>query len=102
MAELRKLRLDRSHALSVRQILGRDPDWRSEETIRLGLQDWQSARSDQKFSFTSDDLAQSVRCPRKKARRNTKVPDPISDAKRMTEAIIQTVLEAKLLTYRNF
>jgi hypothetical protein len=101
VAFLAELRSNAGHQRAVKQILGRDPEWRSEETVRLGLQDWQSAQSGQKFAFKDDDLARVADALARKLK-ETKAPDPASDARRMTEALVQTVLEAKLLTYRNF
>lgn len=101
MADLVALRSSNDHRREVKQILGRDPEWRSEETIRLGLQDWQGAHSDQKFSFRTDDLARVADALARRLKQ-AKPPVPTQDAKRMTDALVQTVLEAKLLTYRNF
>ncbi len=101
IAALTELRSNVAHQREVKQILGRAPEWRSEETVRLGLQDWQSAHSGQKFTFKDDDLARVADALARKLK-ETKAPDPASDARRMTEALVQTVLEAKLLTYRNF
>lgn len=101
IAELAALRTDAAHKRVVRGILGREPEWRSEETIRLGLQDWQSAHSGQKFAIKQDDLARVADALARRLK-DTERPVPSQDAKRMTEALVQTVLEAKLLTYRNF
>jgi hypothetical protein len=101
IATLTELRSTAAHQGEVKRILGRAPEWRSEETVRLGLQDWQSAHSGQKFTFKDDDLARVADALARKLR-ETKAPDPAADARRMTEALVQTVLEAKLLTYRNF
>lgn len=101
IAELKRLRTDANHQKAVRALVGRTVDWRSEETIRLGLQDWQSATSDQRFPLEVDDLARVADCLARLLAK-TKKPDPVLDSKRLSDALIQTVLEAKLLTYRNF
>jgi len=101
IAELRHLRSNRDHRGTVRGILGREGKWRSEETVRLGLQDWQSAGSGQKFALKDDDLARVADALARRLR-VTRPPLPVQDAKRMTDALVQTVLEAKLLTYRGF
>lgn len=101
IAELKTLRADAGHKATVRTLVGRAVDWRSEETIRLGLQDWQSAGSDQRFPLAKDDLARVADCLARLLA-TTKKPDPVNDATRMVDALVQTVLEAKLLTYRNF
>ena len=101
IAELAKLRTNSSHQNAVKKILGREPEWRSEETVRLGLQDWQSAHSGQSFAIKNDDLARVADALAQRLK-DTKKPSPDLDSARMTEALVQTVLEAKLLTYRGF
>jgi hypothetical protein len=101
IAELTRLRATAAHRKAVRQILGRAPEWRSVETVRLGLQDWQSANSNQKFALKDDDLARVADALARRLR-GTKGPVPDRDAIRVTDALVQVVFEAKLLTYRNF
>lgn len=99
--DLDRLASDRVHRSSVKAILGREPRWLAKHTLGLGLTDWHSAPSKQHFAFSDDDLARVADALARRLRQ-TKAPDPASDASRMTEALVQTVLEAKLLTYRNF
>jgi len=99
--ELAVLASDPSHKRTVASILGRSPQWQAKHTIGLGLTDWHSSSSKQCFAFTDDDLA---RVSDVLARRLSKCspPNPASDSVRVRDAMAQTVLEAKLLTYRNF
>jgi hypothetical protein len=101
IADLASLLNDPDHQREVKEILGRTPEWRSEETIRLGIQDWQSAYSGQRFTFLADDLARVADVLARRLSRANR-PSPEQDATRVTGALVQTVLEAKLLTYRNF
>lgn len=75
--------------------------WRSPETIRLGLQDWQGVGSDQRFPIAPDDLAR-VADALALTLSNCPIPNPVEDAKRLIAATVQTTLEAKLLPYRGF
>ncbi len=101
VADLDQLSSDRSHRSSVKSILGREPQWLAKHTLGLGLTDWHSSPSKQNFAFTEDDLARvSDALCRRLSKANA--PKPARDTGRMTEALVQTVLEAKLLTYRNF
>lgn len=99
--DLDRLTTDRSHRSNVRAILGREPRWLAKHTLGLGLTDWHSAPSKQHFAFADDDLARVADVLARKLK-ETKAPDPASDASRVAKALVQTVLEAKLLTYRNF
>ena len=96
-----RLASDNTHKDTVKRILGRAAIWHAKRSVELGLTDWHSAPSKQAFSFTEDDLA---RVADALARRLSLVspPSPITDALKVTEALVQTNLEAKLLTYRGF
>jgi len=95
-----RLSSDASHKKTVKDILGRAPSWQAKRSVELGLTDWHSSPSKQHFAFSDDDLA---RVADALARRLASTPKPTpADQARVAAAVIQTVLEAKLLTYRNF
>jgi hypothetical protein len=99
--DLRVLAVDRAHQKSIRGILGRDAQWRSPNTVDRALRDWHSASGTDGMRFTDDDLA---RVADALARRlaSCRKPVPAADAASLVEATIQTILEAKMLTYRDF
>jgi hypothetical protein len=64
------------------------------------LTDWHSTPSKQHFAFSDDELARVVDVL---ARRLVRCAKPIvADRDKLVLAVVQTVFEAKLLTYRNF
>lgn len=91
----------RQHREVVRAMVRREVEWHAPETIRLGLQDWQSAGSEQSFAFTDEDLAR-VSCVLAEMLSLVPKPNAMRDTGALIKATIQTVLEAKLLTYRGF
>jgi hypothetical protein len=95
-----RLATEARHRTTVKSILGREPQWQAKRSVELGLTDWHSSASKQQFSFSDDDLA---RVADALARRLAHCRRPtVADQPKLVEAMIQTVLEAKLLTYRNF
>jgi hypothetical protein len=101
VSDLERLSKDKLHRQSVEAILGRPAIWHAKHTIGLGLTDWHSTASEQEFAFVDDDLA---RVADVLARRlaECQPPKPSTDHERFSEAVVQSTLEAKLLTYRNF
>ncbi len=99
--DLDTLKSDPVHRATVEAILGRQPTWLAKHTLGLGLTDWHSAASRQTFAFSDDDLARVADVLARRLAECSR-PEPKKDAPRLTEALVQTVLEAKLLTYRNF
>src|SRR5262249_10972420 len=98
--EVDRLSSNSEHKKTVKAILGREPRWQAKRSVELGLTDWHSSASKQQFGFSDDDLA---RVADALARRLVKCRKPTTaDQPKLVEAMIQTVLEAKLLTYRNF
>jgi hypothetical protein len=100
--DLNRLSKDTAHRASVRAILKREARWKDRNTVDRGLRDWHSASSTERFSFTEDDLARVSDVLAQRLRGCPERGDPTKDAHRLTQAIVQTTLEAKLLTYRNF
>jgi hypothetical protein len=95
-----RLARDAAHKKAVKAILAREPNWQAKRSVELGLTDWHSSPSKQHFGFADDDLA---RVADALARRLAQIRKPTaSDQAQFVEAVIQSVLEAKLLTYRNF
>ncbi|MEI6039720.1 MAG: hypothetical protein WCQ52_08535, partial [Actinomycetes bacterium] len=101
LSELKERQSDIEHQKRVQATLGRKVVWQSEQTIRLGIQDWQSAGSVQKFPLIDDGLARIADVMAIHLAARIK-PVPSKDDAEVRKAIIQTVLEAKLLTYINF
>ena len=99
--DLNRLSSNKAHRAAVRSILSREPIWNDRNTVDRGLRDWHSASTTEGFSFSEDSLARVADVLAERLRGCPK-PDPTKDAQRMTQAIVQTTLEAKLLTYRNF
>lgn len=98
--EIDHLASDTSHRDTVKRILGRAPNWQAKRSVELGLTDWHSTPSKQHFAFSDDDLA---RVADVLARRLAKCKKPsVADRDALVLGVIQTVFEAKLLTYRNF
>ena len=98
--EIDRLSSDSAHRDTVKRVLGRAPNWQAKRSVELGLTDWHSSPSKQHFAFGEDDLA---RVADVLARRLAKCKKPsTADRDKLTLGIIQTVFEAKLLTYRNF
>jgi hypothetical protein len=98
--EVDLLASDASHKKSVKDILGRSPQWQAKRSVELGLTDWHSSPSKQHFAFSDDDLARVADALARRLR-GTQKPT-MSEQARLVDAVVQTVLEAKLLTYRNF
>lgn len=98
--EIHHLSSDSVHRDTVRKILGRVPNWQAKRSVELGLTDWHSTPSKQNFAFGDDDLARVVDAL---ARRLVKCKKPaVTDGEKLMKGVVQTVFEAKLLTYRNF
>jgi hypothetical protein len=99
--DLRVLAADRAHQKSVRDTLSRDVEWRSPNTVDRALRDWHSASSSNGMRFTQNDLA---RVADALARRlaSCRKPVPAADTASLVDATIQSILEAKMLTYRDF
>lgn len=98
--EIDRLSSDSGHRDTVKRVLGRAPNWQAKRSVELGLTDWHSSPSKQHFAFGEDDLA---RVADVLARRLAKCKKPsTADKDNLTLGVIQTVFEAKLLTYRNF
>jgi hypothetical protein len=99
--DIDQLTADQTHVRTVEGIVKGDPIWHSKHTIGLGITDWHSVASKQEFAFTDHDLARVsdalarllIKCEK---------PLPKTSLVLMRNSIIQTNLEAKLLTYRNF
>jgi hypothetical protein len=89
-----------AHRSEVATIRGGPITWRGASTIGIGLSDWHSRPSAQKFKLYDDDLAR-VACVLAERLASTPKPDA-TDAVRLKDAIVQTNLEAKILTYRHF
>ncbi|MBM4366145.1 MAG: hypothetical protein FJ102_08005 [Deltaproteobacteria bacterium] len=99
--DLERLAEDVAHQRRVRTALGRAPHWRSANTIDRALRDWHSTSTASGHGLSDDDLARladalSIRLL------ECRQPDPKADAEEVVSAVVQTTLEAKLLTYRGF
>jgi hypothetical protein len=99
-AEIDEAANDPAHRKEVAAVVGGKVEWRHTETVRLGLADWHSAASKQHFPLFDDDLARAAAVLASRLR-ECKPPDPVKDTEAIINAIVQTNLEAKLLTYRH-
>ena len=99
--DLDKLAKDKSHVKSVETILGRKANWLAKHTLGLGLTDWHSNPSKQHFAFSDDDLARVADALARRLQSINK-PELTTTPPKLTADIVQTVLEAKLMTYRNY
>jgi hypothetical protein len=98
--EIDQLSSDITHRDTVSELLGRAPKWQAKRSVELGLTDWHSTPSKQHFDFGDDDLA---RVADVLARRLARCKKPsMTDKDKLVLGVVQTVFEAKLLTYRNF
>ena len=98
--EIDQLSSDTTHRDTIRNLLGRAPNWQAKRSVELGLTDWHSTPSKQHFDFGDDDLA---RVADVLARRLARCKKPgLTDKEKLVLGVVQTVFEAKLLTYRNF
>lgn len=98
MRDLTSLKSDPEHRKTVESISGVSPEWRSGDTIRLGLQDWYNVASEQRFPLHNDDLARvsDVFARRLRTCRPIRLDEDIEE---IEKSIIQSNLNTKLLTY---
>lgn len=100
LADLRKLAKSAEHIKNVETIIGNKISWRSVETLRLGLQDWHSSPSKQSFPLFDEDVARIADALVLRLT-NCQPPTP-QDKSLIVDAVIQSNLERKLLTYSSF
>ncbi len=100
LADIEEAVNDQLHQAEVLGIVKTVIEWRSSETIRLGLQDWHSSASKQSFPLYDDDLARVSVVLAHRLKKCGR-PNPVKDTDAIISAIVQTNLEAKLLTYRH-
>jgi hypothetical protein len=89
---------DENHRGTVERLAGGDLKWRSVDTIRLGLQDWYNPASSQKFQLYREDLARVADVLARRLK-TIKAICASRDLKVIRDAILQSILETKLLTY---
>lgn len=99
ISDLEKHAKDSNHKKTVQDIVGTNVTWRAGSTLGLGLTDWHSTPSKQHFPLYDDDLA---RVAVVMANRLTECspPDVVKDSDSIVQAIVQSNLETKIVTYR--
>jgi hypothetical protein len=100
LKELRNNHDNELHRQSVKNVTPTRENWNSAETIRLGLQDWHTAASEQAFPLSELDLCRVADLLAK--RLSTVAPPEDIDISNMKQATIQSNLERKLFTYSSF
>ena len=98
--ELTSAARQQSHRSAVSRLVGAAVEWREASTVGIGLSDWHSRPSGQNFKLYNDDLAR-VACVLAERLSATKKPSA-GDEGALRDAIIQSNLEVKILTYRHF
>ncbi|MCW1886725.1 hypothetical protein OKA04_18445 [Luteolibacter flavescens] len=101
MDDLDRWKSDPTHRASVETVRGGRIRWVSRETIGLGIRDWHSRPSKQNFAFSDDDLARLASVLSTRLGK-IQCPDPKTFGRELRESIVQTLFQAKLLTYRGF
>lgn len=99
--DLSRLARDADHVKSVENLLGRKARWLAKHTLGLGLTDWHSNPSKQRFAFAEDDLARTSDALSRRVAKLAK-PHPVLTPPILSQHLVQTVFEAKLMTYRNY
>jgi hypothetical protein len=99
--DIEKLSKIKIHQNEMESILGRKLAWQSKHTISRRLSDWYSAPAANAHELSDEDLVRTAYALALRLNKTT-IPVPAKDSKIVRDAIRQTTLEAKLLTYRNF